>query len=322
MSTDSYQYTDRPVAGAVGSVESAFSAVSWSAILVGAAAAAAMSLVLVSLGAGLGLLAVSPWQGDGASAATLGVGVIIWSIVVHVVSFGVGGYLAGRLRTKWADIHGDEVFFRDTAHGFASWAVAILVSFCVMTSMAGALANGAASAATAGVGAAGATAGAAVASAPDSEYLSGRSGATAYFSDMMLRPGNVPADAASTATNPAPTMSPAAPTGDAIQSRGEIGRILSVSLANGDVSAGDKAYLAQLVSTQTGLPQAEAQKRVDDVIAQAKKAVEDGKVKAKQVADDARKAIAGAALWTFITLLIGAFCAAYAATIGGRLRDK
>jgi hypothetical protein len=324
MSTDTYPQPDRPISRAMGSVESAFSAVSWSAILVGAAAAAAMSLVLVSLGAGLGLLAVSPWQGEGASAATLGIGVIIWSVVVHVVSFGVGGYLAGRLRTKWADTHGDEVFFRDTAHGFVSWAVAVLVSFCVMASMAGEFAKGTASVATAGVGAAGATAGAAAAAAPDTENMSGPSGAMAYFSDMLLRPGNVPADAASTATNPlpAPSMTPTSPTGDVPQSRGEIGRILTVGFANGDVSAGDKAYLAQLVSKQTGLPQAEAQKRVDDVIAQAKKSVEDGKAKAKQVADDARKAIAGAALWSFITLLIGAFCAAYAATIGGRLRDQ
>ncbi|MDY0873703.1 hypothetical protein [Dongia rigui] len=332
MTTDTYQYPDRPVARAVGSVESAFSAVSWSAILAGAAAAAAMSMILVSLGAGLGLLAVSPWQGEGASPVTLGVGVIAWSVVVHVVSFGVGGYLAGRLRTKWADVHGDEVFFRDTAHGFISWAVAILVSVCVMTSVAGVFAKGTASVAAAGVGAAGATAGAAAAASPGMENsadnASGSSALMAYFSDMLLRPASSPADSASTATTtqlPAPAMTPmtpAAPAGDVTQSRGEIVRILTVSLANGDVAAGDKAYLAQLVTNETGLPQAEAAKRVDDVIAQSQKAVEDGKTKAKQIADDARKAVAGAALWTFVTLLIGAFCAAYAATIGGRLRDQ
>ena len=69
------------------------------------------------------------------------------------------------------------------------------------------------------------------------------------------------------------------------------------------------------------MSQADAEKRVDDVIAQAKKSIEDGKAKAKQLADDARKATAGAALWAFVAMLVGAFCASYAATIGGRARD-
>src|SRR5262245_38286307 len=93
------------------------SAVSWGAIIAGGAAAAALSLVLLMLGAGLGLTAVSPWDSAGASAATFGFTAIIWITLTQLLASGLGGYLAGRLRTKWADVLGDEVYFRDTAHG-------------------------------------------------------------------------------------------------------------------------------------------------------------------------------------------------------------
>jgi hypothetical protein len=142
--------------------ESIASGVSWGAIIAGGVGAAAMAMILTVLGAGLGLVAVSPWQGHGISAAGLGVGVIIWSLIVHAVAFGLGGYLAGRLRTKWANIHGDEVYFRDTAHGFVTWALGSLVSVAIMSSVAGHLAKTGAEmgamaggAAMAGAGAAG-----------------------------------------------------------------------------------------------------------------------------------------------------------------------
>lgn len=342
MSTDTYA---TPQAGAVrddrfSAVESSFSAVSWAAIVAGGVGAAAMAMILVTLGAGLGLLAVSPWDNQGASATSLGVGVIVWSIVVHAVSFGLGGYLAGRLRTKWANVHGDEVYFRDTAHGFVTWALGSLVSVLIMTSIAGEVARGTATAAAASAGGAGVAGSALMAgSMPGmpgvggSDGGMGRNGMTNYFSDMLLRPtagaatgGAATGDTTGTqqATEPsAPTMTtPARPTGgESMQSRGEIGRILTMSLANGDISPADKTYLAQLISTQTGMSQADAEKRVDDVVSQAKAAIESARAKAKQVADDARKAAAGAALWAFIAMLVGAFSASYAATIGGRNRD-
>src|SRR3954454_744835 len=117
--------------------ESRFSGVSWAAIVAGGIASAAMAIILMTLGAGLGLIAVSPWPGQGASAQTVGIGVIVWSIVIEVAAFGLGGYLAGRLRTKWANLHGDEVYFRDTAHGFVTWALGTLVSIALITSAAG-----------------------------------------------------------------------------------------------------------------------------------------------------------------------------------------
>jgi len=107
--------------------ESALSAVSWAAIVAGALVAAASSLVLIELGSGLGLASLSAWPNIGASVTTFGVGTAIWLVVVQWLASALGGYLAGRLRTKWANLHTHEVFFRDTAHGFITWAVATLI---------------------------------------------------------------------------------------------------------------------------------------------------------------------------------------------------
>ena len=119
LRSDSY-YTDSSNSFINGS------AVSWSAIFAGAAAAAVLSLILLLLGAGLGLSSVSPWANKGVSAGALGISTIIWLTVTQIIASGMGGYLAGRLRTRWAGVHADEVYFRDTAHGFLAWTVATL----------------------------------------------------------------------------------------------------------------------------------------------------------------------------------------------------
>src|SRR5688572_9428782 len=103
------------------------SAVSWAAVLAGAVGAAALSLVLFLLGTGLGLAAVSPWASEGISGKAAGVSTILWVTFVQLMAAALGGYLAGRLRTRWVTVHTDEVFFRDTAHGFLAWAVATLL---------------------------------------------------------------------------------------------------------------------------------------------------------------------------------------------------
>src|SRR5580700_3907157 len=100
------------------------SAASWPAIIAGAFVAAAVSLVLLALGSGLGFAAISPWPGHGVSATTYAVTTAIWLIVMQWLSSCAGGYITGRLRTKWAGTHSHEVFFRDTAHGLVMWAVA------------------------------------------------------------------------------------------------------------------------------------------------------------------------------------------------------
>lgn len=109
------------------------------AIVAGAAAAAALSLILLMLGIGLGLSSMSPWAHGGVSATTFGVSAILWVTLTQLVASGMGGYLAGRLRTKWVAVHTDEVYFRDTAHGFLAWAVASLATAALLTSVIGSI---------------------------------------------------------------------------------------------------------------------------------------------------------------------------------------
>src|SRR6187399_1813975 len=140
-------------------------AVSWGAVIAGAVGAAAFSLVLFLLGTGLGLAVVSPWGSEGISGATAGVSTIIWVTVVQLLASVLGGYLAGRLRTRWVTVRTDEVFFRDTAHGFLAWGVSTLLMATLLSSAAGALVSTGAKAGGAVVGSAVAVAGASAAGA-------------------------------------------------------------------------------------------------------------------------------------------------------------
>jgi hypothetical protein len=265
------------------------SGVSWGAILAGAAAAAALSFILLILGMGLGLSSVSPYQYNSTPLTGAAIG---WIAFVQLAASGIGGYMAGRLRVKWASIHGDEVHFRDTAHGLLAWAVATIVTVAVLAggaraALSGAIDTGAAIAPVAAAGAAG--------------MANGAGRGNTYFADMLLR----------------------SPTGEAATEaqRSEINRLLITDLAAGKINADDRTYLAQMVAKRTGLPQADAEQRVDLIYAQATQAANEAKAKAMAAAEEARKTAAHSALWMFVALLLGAFIAAFSATIGGRNRD-
>ncbi|WP_447904859.1 hypothetical protein [Stenotrophomonas geniculata] len=322
------------------------SAVSWSAIFAGAVAAAALSLILLILGVGLGLSSVSPWSFEGVSKETFGWSSIAWLTFTALAASGLGGYLAGRLRTKWTQIHGDETYFRDTAHGFVSWAVATLLTAGLLTSaIGGVLGTGAkvagatagAAASTAGVAAAGAGSAAAAAPEGDLNYWVDslfRSATNAGAADPAAPPPpGAPMDP-NAAPPPAPNAGPReagmapprpmpgrAPASDRRDLRAEVNRIIVNSLQGDGLDPADTQYLSQLIARETGMSQAEAQARVTDVQTRMRAALQKAKTTAKQAADDARKAAAHAALWLFITLLIGAFFASLSATWGGRRRD-
>ncbi len=303
----------RPLAVATEAA-STLSAVSWPAIVAGAAGAAALSLILLVLGTGLGLSSVSPWAGDGAGATTFGVATVLWLTFTQLAASGMGGYLAGRLRTRWVDTHADEVYFRDTAHGFLAWAIATLVTAGLLTSAIGAVLGAgtdAASTAAAGAGAAAAAAAPAVAGAAKS---ASSESSNDYFVDSLFRQGVIPAGAAS-----APASASA--TTDGARSNAEASRIMASGLEAGALPADDVHYLGQMVSQKTGLSQADAEKRVNDDFARMKAKSDQAKAAAKEAADKARKASAYAALWLFLSLLVGAFVASFAATLGGRQRD-
>jgi hypothetical protein len=180
------------------------SAVSWAAILAGAAGAAALSLLLVILGSGLGFSAVSPWQMDGISATTFGVAAIVWLSFTQLAASGVGGYLAGRLRTKWTDVHTDEVYFRDTAHGFLTWAISSLLTAVVLTSILSSIGIGIRAGAEvvseATASAAGTMAGSAVSMASTQAGAGEQSNALSYFVDSLFREGAEVSDEAASPT--------------------------------------------------------------------------------------------------------------------------
>ena len=257
------------------------SAISWASIAAGAIVAAAVSLALFALGAGLGLASVSPWAGSGVSATTFKNAAGVYLVVVAVMSSALGGYLAARLRTKWTGIHTNEVFFRDTAHGFIAWAFATVLTASVLAAAVTHIISGAAS----GV-------------APAAAQASSSINPSQVFVDRLFR------------TDQAATT-PAATSGNNEGPRAEILRLWTSSFReNNDLVAADRIYVTRLVAAQTGISQAEAEKRVNDVITEAKAA-----------ADRARSGAAKLAFWMTAALLFGAFAASLAAVEGGQLRD-
>jgi hypothetical protein len=283
-----------PGAGSALPIESSTPATSWGPIFGGAAAAIGATLILLLLGSGVGLTMVSPWSGESSSAATVGITAAIWLVVVQWLSSALGGYLTGRLRTKWAAVHTNEVFFRDTAHGLISWAVSTIFVVGFLASSLTNLAGAGATAGAAAVGGAGAAGTAAV-----SQTTADLS--TSYFTDALLRPERLNANAErndGTAT-------------------AEVSRILLQGAVNGQVPDGDRTYIANIVSARTGISEDDARTRVDTVLKQ----IDDAKIAAQAAADKARKAAATTALVGAISLLIGAFISSVAAALGGKQRD-
>lgn len=254
-------------------VETSGAGVSWPAIFAGAVVSCALTLVLLTLGVALGATSVSPWSGSGVSATTFKIATGIYLIVIAMLSSSIGGYIAGRLRTRWTGVHTDEVYFRDTAHGFITWAFASVLGALLLATPAASIMGSATS---------GAAQGAASTTGPMDGYL-----------DTLLR-----------------SDTPAANT-SAAESRGELNRLFISSFkAGSDMKPADKTYVAKVVSARTGLSQADAEARVNQVVTEAKANL-----------DAARKATAALAFWLTASLLLGAFCSSLAATEGGGLRD-
>jgi hypothetical protein len=241
--------SEQPVTGVI---EPSVSGVSWAAVLAGAIASCALTLVLLSLGTGLGFAVVSPWGNSGVSATTFKVGTGLYFIVMAMISSAIGGYLAGRLRTKWTGVHNDEVYFRDTAHGFLAWAFASVLGAILLASPATSLLGGAASGATQALG------NSTQSSGPMDRYV-----------DTLLR-SDTPA--AQNSANPT-------------DSRGELVRLLTTSFHNySDLNSADRTYVAKVVSARTGLSQADADKRVTEVTTQIKSDLDKARKNAMQLA--------------------------------------
>lgn len=299
------------------------SAVSWGAIFAGATAAAALSLILLILGTGLGLSTVSPWSHAGISGTTFGLTTILWVTLTSLIASALGGYIAGRLRTRWLATQADEIYFRDTAHGFLSWAVATLLTAALLTSTITSIVSGVSQAGAAIVGGAGAGAGAAataiptVATSVDKNKREAEPAALAYFSDYLFRK-NI------SSTEPNSSQSTQAinpPEPGSAASKAEVTRIYLNALSSGAFPPEDVTYAGQVIAQSTGLNQQDAEKRVTDIYNLIQTKSREAETAARTAADEARKATAYGSLWLFISLLIGAFISSWTALAGGRQRD-
>jgi hypothetical protein len=287
----------------------------WGPVILGAMGAAAMSVVLLAFGSALGLSVVSPYPYAGISGKGAAILAAVYLALVMVSSFAAGGYIAGRMRSPWRTTDETESHFRDGAHGFGVWSIGVLLGAVLAASGVGAVVSAAGKATTA-IAAAG-TAGAA--SNPALGQLSLKP--TDYAIDRLLAPAPAGAPGAAAATPAAPggAQPAAAP---AQRSRADleapIARVFAAGLTTPQLDARDRTYLASIVANQTGMSQADAEKRVDETYADLKAAEQ----KARDAAETARKTALIAAFLAAATLAIGCAAACAGAALGARHRDE
>lgn len=273
--------------------------VEWSPVIAGAIGASAISFLLLTFGGAVGLTLTSPWPNEGVPAWAILFAVAWWSVMVQIGSFFAGGYLAGRMRTRWADATLHEVRFRDGTHGFTVWAVGVLFGALLIAYAGGAAVHSATQAtATVAVGAASNTS------------------AASKVTGILLRPAprtTTPAAGGQAASSPATANAPS----DSAY-RDEVTRILDSTVASRELTADNRNYLVGVVAARDGISEDEARKRVDAGIAQLQTMEND----VRGTAEKARKAGLIAGFLTAASLLISLAAAIGGAHLGGRHRDE
>ena len=250
-------------------------------------------MALLILGAGVGLGSISPLSASHGAVATFSTLAAAWFVAVQLFAFGLGGYLAGRLREPWSNTHVDEAHFRDTAHGLLVWAVGGVISALLIAGVVSSTARGVAHATASADGDIGAAA----------RQATGKDDAAPYFTDMLFRSDHQT-------------------TSDENASRAEIGRIFAKTMKSGDLPAADKTYAAQVVAAAAGLSQADAEKRIGDFFDRAKASAAQAADAVRTTADAAPVTDVYVALWGFVALLVGTFSASFMALVGGRHREE
>ena len=265
------------------------SAVSWSAILAGAAVSAGLSLILLAVGSGIGFSVVNPWSSSAAATTTKTATVAgIYITVTAVMASAIGGYLTGRLRHLWLGTHPHEAFFRDTAHGLVSWAVATVGGAILLGTVTTSLTGAAVQGASAGAG-----------------MMASQDGTTAGPTDRLFAYDYV---AVSKAEANHPNGGVAR---DYSGDRAVATRLLSrLRVPGSDLTTDERQNLAVIVAARTGLPLPDAEKRVAAVEADAHAA-----------AEQARRVGMMLSFWLAASLLAGALAASLAAWEGGAIRD-
>jgi len=257
--------------------------VDWPAVIAGAFCAAALSFVLLTFGSAIGLSVASPWSQTAVSTRWVASAAAFFALALQILSYLVGGYIAGRLRPAWPNASRedeagrDEVEFRDGAHGLLVWSLGVVFSALLAMAAANVLARSPAAAQAASM-------------APNP---------IAYHADELLRRAGGPQGTAN------------APAADR---REEVGRILSIAVQRNGLSDADRRYLAALAQ-QAGVSAAEAESRATAVYNETSQAVREAAEKAR------RSGIAGG-LVAAVALLAGLAAAWYGAQRGGHHRDE
>jgi hypothetical protein len=246
--------------------------------------ASAISFILLTFGTAIGLTTTSPWPNSGLSAKFVAMLAVFWVMVQQIGAFMAGGYVAGRMRSRWREIGEDEIDFRDGLHGGLVWAVGVAIGAALLMMAAGATAR-------------------------TGLEVGGKAAVTA--SATTADPMDAVLDTMVRGARPAGAAAPGAPPATAADQRREMSRILATSLTPGGISNENRTYLAQLVAQRTGLPQPEAEKRVNEAITAAREA-----------ADKARRASILTGLVTAVGLVVSFAAAWWAGIQGGNHRDN
>jgi hypothetical protein len=283
--------SDSPLISVGGVQADETSYVDWPAIFAGTIFATAISFVLLTFGSALGLSLASPYEGSGMPLFWFSIVAALWLLWVQISSFIAGGYLTGRLRRRKHDATEDESDIRDGSHGLIVWALgALLGAFIAVMGISGMASTAANSISTIAAGGAGAAA----------EGEDPLSGAYDLLVDRFLRSGDPAAPPVST------------------EARDEIGRVLTTAVLDGALNDADRQYLTTTIAARAGLDEAQAQQRVDALLADAQAA----EAEARQAAETARKVAMIAAFVTAASFLVSAVGAYYGATLGGNHRDN
>src|SRR3954468_19372807 len=218
-----------------GPLETEPKSLQWTPVIAGALAATALSLILVTFAAavGLGVSSTAPTWRDASAALWLLSG--LYLILQAIVSFALGGYIAGRLRRPLVAGPSEQVETRDGLHGLTVWAVAVVLGAMLAAFVAAAAASRA---------------------SPATPSASAAEPVLSYELDKLFRSARRP------------------PNIDLRSERAEAGRILLTSSGHTGVTADDRSYLVQLVGAATGLTGPDAERRVDAGIANAKTALD------------------------------------------------
>ncbi|WP_119417745.1 hypothetical protein [Desertibaculum subflavum] len=276
----------------------------WGAIFAGASIGAAASIILLTFGAAVGLSTTSPLRGEwGLGVTGLAIATAIWVVISQAVSFGAGGYIAGRMRRRGA-VTAKEAEIRDTAHGLTAWAVSALATMLLGALLAAGAAVKTADVAAGAAQGAGAAAGGVAAGAMAREGDQ-QQGYVGYYADRLFR-----------------TEGEAAPPAETEGARAEVARILARGAVTGGVPSEDREYVARVVAANSGMSEADARSRVDEVLQRASDARAQAEETARQAAEAARKSAIVLGFLGAAALLAGAAAAGFGARCGGRDRDE